>query len=129
MKYLEPNFGRVIYHEDIILILEHYTGWDLGRCNALRRAFFQNQFTQEPDWQELQEIAPRKVVDFVKEESRWSFCKPHAIAFSQFTKKTAVLKSLHRDVYLTEINKFEQRHGYTWDDIGIRLKGVSILQS
>ena len=54
---------------------------------------------------------------------------PHAVAFAQFTKQTAVLKSLHKDTYFAEIEKFERKHGLAWDDIGIRIKGVSLLQN
>ncbi len=40
----------------------------------------------------------------------------------------SVLKSLHHDLYFSEIERWEQKHGFTWDDIGIRIKGVSLFQ-
>ncbi|MGZ3745196.1 MAG: hypothetical protein ACXWRA_15485 [Pseudobdellovibrionaceae bacterium] len=52
----------------------------------------------------------------------------HAIAFAKFTKQTAVLKTLHKEAYFAEIQNFEQKHGFKWDDIGIRFKGVSLHQ-
>lgn len=84
---------------------------------------------QYQDWVEFKSMVPSEISNFVAEESKWAFCLPHAISFAKFTKQTAVLKFLHRDVYLTEIERFEQKHGVTWDDIGIRMKGVSLHQS
>ena len=127
---MKPNFGTIIYHEDLLKIISEYTGWDLARSNILRRACMDDKKlesrNQLPDWMEFNRIAPRKVVDLVSEESKWAFCLPHAISFAKFTKKTAVLKSLHKNIYFAEIEKFEQKQGFTWDDIGIRMKGVSL---
>ncbi len=128
-KSLEPNFGRVIYHEDLLRIISHYTGWDLGRCNSLRKIAYRRELEACGDWLEFQRMAPEAVTALVQEEGKWAFCLPHALAFAQFTKQTAVLKSLHRDIYFAEIERFEQKHGLAWDDIGIRIKGVSLLQN
>lgn len=130
---LKPNYGLVIYHEDIIRIIAEYTGWDFARSSALRWACTdtksRNQREQNPDWIEFKHIAPAEVVALVDEECKWAFCAPHAIAFSKFTKMTAVLKSLHKDLYYQEIARFEQTHGVCWDDIGIFWKGVSLHQN
>lgn len=127
-KMLEPNFGRILYHEDIMHIVSHYTGWDYSRSNALRIQALRKNLENYSDWSEFKKIASPEICDLVREESRWAFCKPHAIAFIQFTKQTAILKSLHKDVYYAEIEKFEQKHDFKWDDIGARMKGVSLLQ-
>lgn len=86
------------------------------------------QRDQDTHWIEFQKIVPKPVVDLVVEESKWAFCMPHAIAFAKFTKQTAVLKTLHKTAYFNEIDIFEQKHGFKWDDIGIRIKGVSLHQ-
>ncbi len=131
-KSLIPNFGQVIYHEDIIKIISYYTNWDYGRSNLLRKKCINRIDSKnrdaDSDWLEFKTIAPAKVVQLVAEESKWSFCLPHAISFALFTKQTAVLKSLHKDAYFEEIERFEQKHGFTWDDIGIRMDGVSLHQ-
>lgn len=130
--WLKPNYGVVIYHEDIIKIISEYTGWDFARSNSLRRLCINpskvDSRNQHADWIEFQKTAPQQVVDLVAEESKWSFCLPHAISFAKFTKQTAVLKSLLKDAYFKEIERFEQKHGFRWDDIGIRIKGVSLHQ-
>ncbi|HPI41121.1 MAG TPA: MerR family transcriptional regulator [Pseudobdellovibrionaceae bacterium] len=129
---LKPNFGRIIYHEDLLRIISENTGWDFARSNALRRLGMRNTHSelrdQNPEWLEFKKLAPKEIVDLVAEESKWSFCLPHAISFANFTKQTAILKSLYKEVYFTEIEKFEQKQGVTWDDIGIRMKGVSLHQ-
>ncbi len=131
-NWLKPNYGRIIYHEDLIKIISEYSGWELARSNSLRRVCMNpaklDIRDQNADWIEFQKIAPKQVVDLVAEESKWAFCLPHAISFAKFTKQTAVLKSLHKDDYFAEIERFEQKHGLRWDDIGIRIKGVSLHQ-
>lgn len=130
--WLKPNYGTIIYHEDIIKIVSEYTGWDFARSNSLRRVCMNKkklaQREQDANWIEFNKIAPKQVVDLVAEESKWAFCMPHAIAFAKFTKQTAVLKTLHKSAYFSEIEKFEQKHGFRWDDIGIRIAGVSLHQ-
>lgn len=130
--WLKPNYGLIIYHEDLIKIISEHTGWAYARSNSLRRAFVNdnslNLREQDPNWLEFQKIAPQQIVDLVAEESKWAFCMPHAVSFAKFTKQTAVLKTLHRTTYFAEIEKFEQKHGFRWDDIGIRVKGVSLHQ-
>jgi DNA polymerase III alpha subunit len=73
-------------------------------------------------------MAPKEAFDLVVNETPWAFCKAHAMSFAQFTKQTSVLKSLHRNIYLSEIAKWEDRNGFVWDDIGMKIKGVSLLQ-
>lgn len=131
-NWLKPNYGMIIYHEDLIRIISHATGWDFARSNSLRRllATKKNQTWQNNlDWLEFNNLVPAAIVKLVIEESPWSFCMPHAISFSQFIKQTAVLKSLHPKEYYSEIESFEEKHGVTWDDIGIKIKGVSLHQS
>ena len=129
-KSLEPNYGWIIYHEDIIRIIAAYTGWGFERCNNLRRTLqFDKLNVSEAELAEFIKVVPAKVSQLVLEENPWAFCQPHAIAFARFTKQTAVLKSLHKDIYYDEISKWEQKHGYVWDDIGIKIKGVSLLQN
>ncbi len=130
--WLEPNRGVIVYHEDLMKIISEYTGWDLARSNGLRRMCLltadAKKREQSADWQLFTELAPKPVVDLVLEESKWAFCMPHAISFARFTKQTAVLKSLYKNTYYAEIEKFEQKNGFRWDDIGIRMKGVSLHQ-
>jgi DNA-binding transcriptional MerR regulator len=130
-KSLVANFGQVIYHEDLLRILHHYTSWSLAKCNQVRRRKLIGIQTvdSEKDLAELEKTVPKKVYDLITKESSWTFCQPHAIAFSFFTKQTAVLKTLHPDIYLNEIKQWEQDNGFAWDDIGIKLNGVSLFQS
>jgi len=132
-QQLNENFGLILYHEDLIRIIQYYTKWDLGRCNLLRQFCFRqttlNSKIGNLDWQEFCSTAPPNVTDLVAEESKWTFCLPHSIAFSEFTKRSAILKSLHLNEYLNQIEIFEQKFGFRWDDIGIKIKGVSLLQS
>jgi DNA polymerase III alpha subunit len=125
-KALALNSGVVIYHEDIIRIISAYTEWDMERCSKLRRDI---RFGYpNPDFSLFKEMAPNDVFELVRDESPWTFCKAHAMSFAQLTKQTSVLKSLHKRIYYDEIARWEDRNGHVWDDIGIKMKGVSLLQ-
>lgn len=129
---LKPNYGVLVYHEELIKIISEYTGWDYARSNNLRRLCGNrkntNQRDQDPDWVEFQTLVPKAIVNFVAEESKWAFCQPHAISFGKFTKQSAVLKTLHKKEYFQAIENFEQKYGFCWDDIGLNFKGVSMHQ-
>ena len=110
--------------------MAEYTNWDFERCNRLRRDLqFDELNLNQADLAEFKKIVPSEVSNLILTENPWAFCQPHAIAFARFTKQTAVLKTLHKDIYYEEIRKWEQKHGFVWDDIGIKIKGVSLLQS
>ncbi|MGZ3774234.1 MAG: MerR family transcriptional regulator [Pseudobdellovibrionaceae bacterium] len=128
---LKANYGLVIYHEDILRILAHYTNWDLARCNRFRRDFVVNKKSIDDieDFQEFKKFAPEEVIQLTMEENPFVFCQPHVVSYCLFTKITAILKSLHKEVYYEEIQKWEQKHGFRWDDIGVNWKGVSLLQN
>lgn len=130
-RSLKANSGMLIYHEDILRIMNHYSKWSLGKCNQARRilATKAQKDSENGILTDLQKTIPPEVYDLFAAESPWSFCQSHALAFSFFTKQTAALKSLHREIYLNEISEWEQKHGFTWDDIGAKLNGVSLLQS
>lgn len=123
---LEKNFGMVLYHEDLIRIMSHYSGWDFERCNRLRRALFMNHIAA--DEKEFQSLVSEEVWNLFRTEVKQTFDLAHSVSFCQFTKWTAVLKSLHRDLYLSEVALWEDKHGLAYDDIGIKIPGVSLLQ-
>jgi DNA-binding transcriptional MerR regulator len=131
-KALRPNFGMILYQEDLLRIIAHYTHWDLQRCNQFRRSLLTKDLRlrdQIPDLQEFKKLAPEAVVRLVLDQVPFTFCLPHTLAFATLMKKTAVLKSLHQEIYYEEIQKWEQKHGLRWDDIGVAWKGVSLLQN
>lgn len=130
---LKPNFGMVLYHEDILRILTYYTGWEAERCNRLRRDLFRapKKVAKEDlaDYQELCQIVPPQVVQLILDKAPTSFCLPHAVAFASLTKASAILQTLHRDIYFEEIAKWEGKNKFKWDDIGVAWEGFSMLQT
>jgi hypothetical protein len=134
-EHLKPNFGQIIYHEDIIRILKSYTDWNFDQCNRFRwhHRFNAPNAAQTPEAIEslklLRKMAPAAVVELILKETPWSFCKSHTIAFAQLVKQTAILKSLHSDLYLAEIDRWEQKFGFAWDEIGIKIDGVALMQN
>ena len=128
-RSLEPNYGLVIYHEDLIRIIQGHTGLSLEASNSIRRGLFR----QDPDalrlWGEQRGKMPETVWTLVRDEAPWTFCQPHTLAFGRLTKETAVLRNLHSKIYFEEIARFEQKSGLAWDDFGVRIPGVTLLQS
>lgn len=125
-RLLAKNFGLIIYHEDAVEIIAAYTSWNYERSSKLRRAI--SLGLESSDLDLFKELVPQRVFDLVIEETPFAFCKPHAMSFAQFTKMTSILKSLHPQIYLDEIRRWEERNGLVWDDIGIKIRGVSLLQ-
>jgi DNA polymerase III alpha subunit len=127
-EYLRPNYGVIIYQEDVIHIIKEYTSWDYQKCNQFRLSL-SNEDISEEQKNEFLEHANQDVLDLLIKESPVVFCKAHSVgAWPKLIKKTAVLKALYRDVYLNELTKWEDMNGYSWGDFGFISGGVSLLQ-
>jgi DNA polymerase-3 subunit alpha len=124
---LEPNFGLIIYHEDIIKLIELATGWDPVRCAIVRREMF--LMTDHVDIQKFKETVDPEMAALILAEAPHTFCKSHIHSHGRFTEATAYLKAYHRDSYLSAVAQWEQEHGLMYDDIGVRLRNVSLLQN
>lgn len=127
-EYLKPNYGVIIYQEDIIHIIREYTGWDFQKCNEYRKAF-SFETINDDEKKEFESMAGKEVLDLLIKESPVVFCKAHSVgAWPKLIKATAILKSLHKDIYYEEIQKWEAENGYSWGDFGFISGGVSLLQ-
>ena len=72
---------------------------------------------------------PPVIFDFFIKNYDLTFDKSQLYSHAQFTRQTAYLKANHRELYLSEVEKWESKFGLMYDEIGIKIKGVSILQS
>ena len=127
-EYLKPNYGVIIYQEDIIQIIREYTNWEYQKCNEFRKAFSFATITEE-EKNEFLQFSDKAVLDLLIKESPVVFCKAHSVgAWPKLIKATAVLKSLHREIYYEEIERWEAENGYSWGDFGFISGGVSLLQ-
>jgi DNA-binding transcriptional MerR regulator len=127
-EYLKPNYGVIIYQEDIIHIIREYTSWSYEKCNSYRKLLSQETITENQK-NELKEYTGDDVLKLLIKESPVVFCKAHSVgAWALLIKKTAVLKTLHKEVYYSEIKKWESENDYSWGDFGFISGGVSLLQ-
>lgn len=127
-EYLRPNYGVIIYQEDIIQIIREYTNWSYQKCNEFRKSFSLETITPE-EKNEFLEFSGPDVLELLVKEGPVVFCKAHSVgAWPRLIKTTAILKSLHKDIYYDEIVKWEAENGYSWGDFGFISDGVSLLQ-
>jgi DNA-binding transcriptional MerR regulator len=127
-EFLKPNYGVIIYQEDIIHIIREYTSWDYNKCNHFRRALSLEKITCEES-QELKEYVGKDIYELLVKEAPVVFCKAHSRgAWPRLIKITAILKKLHKDIYFKEIEKWESENNYSWGDFGFISGGVSLLQ-
>jgi DNA polymerase III subunit alpha len=127
-EYLSPNFGVIIYQEDIIEIIRGYTEWNYDKCNKFRRALSLEKVSHE-QLKELEVYTGKEVLDLLIKEAPVVFCKAHSLgAWPDLIKKTAILKSMHKDLYYEEIEKWELENGFSWGDFGFISGGISLMQ-
>ncbi|MDA9189679.1 MerR family transcriptional regulator [bacterium] len=127
-EFLKPNYGVIIYQEDVIQIIREYTSWEYEKCNQFRKDLSKETITEEQKI-ELLEHLHKDVLDLLVKESPVVFCKAHSVgAWPNLIKKTAILKALHKDIYLEEQKKWEALNGYSWGDFGFISGGLSLLQ-
>lgn len=127
-EYLKPNYGVIIYQEDIIHIIKEYTSWDYEKCNQFRKDLSKEIITEDQK-NDFLAHANDEVLKLLIKESPVVFCKAHSVgAWPMLIKKTAILKALHKDIYLDEQKKWEESNGYSWGDFGFISGGVSLLQ-
>jgi DNA polymerase III alpha subunit len=127
-EYLKPNFGVIIYQEDIVHILHEYTSWEYEKCNRFRKALGSGKIT-EMEKEELRHYISEEILELLIKETPVTFCKAHSVgAWPRLIKKSAVLKALYKDIYFEEIEKWEKENGYSWGDFGFISGGVSLLQ-
>lgn len=127
-EYLNPNYGVIIYQEDIIHIIREYTSWDYEKCNHFRRLLGFGTVTEE-EKSELLSFTGDDVLNILLKEAPVVFCKAHSVgAWPKLIKATAILKALHKDIYFEEIRKWESENNYSWGDFGFISGGISLLQ-
>lgn len=77
-EYLKPNYGVIIYQEDVIQIIREYTNWDFEKCNVFRKALSKSEITQSQK-EELLEHTGTEVYNLLEKESPVIFCKAHSL--------------------------------------------------
>ena len=63
-EYLTPNYGVIIYQEDVIEIIREYTNWDYEKCNSFRKALSLQTIT-EKQLDELCEFTGLPFIDII----------------------------------------------------------------
>ncbi|TMK86158.1 MAG: DNA polymerase III subunit alpha, partial [Actinobacteria bacterium] len=98
---LEESHGVVVYHEQVMKVLQAVAGYDLSECDRIRRHLADEIEVEaiEPDF--LRRAAAQGVPDRIAREiwhdilqfASFGFCKAHAAAFAVPTYQSAWLKA------------------------------------
>jgi len=115
--HLAATRGFFIYREDFLRVVQSYTGWPLEVTNELYR-FLNGAPNSFNRLSEYEEKVPADVRGLLVKEAKFVFLKSHMVAMSWFIKRSAVLKSLHPQLYIDAIHAWEDRNGYCWSDLG-----------
>jgi hypothetical protein len=123
----EEGFGMVVYHEDVIDLVEQATPWDALRCNQYRWAAFRRRLTAA-DRAAFLEHADEARLAAIEAVAPFGFSKAHVAAQADLVKRCAIVKARHREVYLDETKRFEDTHGLAWCDFGFHDARVCLLK-
>ncbi|NAZ78112.1 DNA polymerase III subunit alpha, partial [Kineococcus sp. T13] len=108
---LEPTHGVVVFHEQVIEIIQATTGHDLALADEYRRHLGtrRGQEEMEPQFKRraLEHGYPAATVERIWEVLRafasFGFCKAHAAAFALPTYQSAWLKTHHPAAFLAGV--------------------------
>lgn len=121
------NFGMIIYHEDVIELIERATQWDALRANEFRRKAMKRTLTGG-DRAEFLVGGDSGSLELIEAAAPYGFSRAHVASHGDLVKRCAILKSLHRAVFHDEAKRWEDRHGLSWSDFGYHDGTVCLLK-
>lgn len=119
--------AMTIYHEEIVAELRRHLPCGAIQANELRWRALKGELTAE-DRRYVVENGSEGLLPYLEREAPVAFCRAHVSAHGRLVKRCAVLKTRHRDVYFEEIARWENRHGLSWSDFGLRTDDVCLLK-
>ena len=111
---LEQNFGTLIYHEDIIKIIHHFTGWTLENCDQLRRNL-KNKGDGGKDWEECSKIMGKEIASKVLNSVKKTFSKAHLYSTYTIIRKSLILRNFFEEPYFISKSTIEQKFLVPWN--------------
>jgi MerR family copper efflux transcriptional regulator len=123
------NFGMIIYHEDIIDLIEKATSWGPLEANQFRLRSFKEELTESDRLRFLRDSNDNSdILGLIEESAPYCFSKAHVASSGELVKRSAILKSLHKEIYFDEIKRWEDSQGLSWADFGFRNEQVCLLK-
>ncbi len=111
---LKQNFGTIIYHEDIIEIIHHFTGWSHLKCDLLRRNL-KNNNDGGKDWEECSKIIGTDIATRILKSGKNTFSKAHLFSSYTLIRKSLVLRNFFEKPYFNSSELFEQKFSIPWN--------------
>ncbi|MGZ4651292.1 MAG: DNA polymerase III subunit alpha, partial [Kineosporiaceae bacterium] len=109
--YLAPTAGVVVFHEQVLQIIDEMTGCGLAQADEVRRTLGSREGQAEvEEWfrptaraQEFDDATVDRVWEVLKAFASFGFCKAHAAAFALPTYHSAWLKAHHPAAFLAGV--------------------------
>ena len=108
--------GLLLYREQVIQLISHYTKWSVGECNQFYLQVRKKQEVQ--NWNQYQALVPDTVKNFIDANIEATFLKSHMVAMWWFVKRSAIASSLYPDEYQAILDQWSQSHHGAWSDLG-----------
>jgi error-prone DNA polymerase len=110
-EVLENTFGVVVFHEQVLEIVQRTTGVSLAQADEVRRKMGSpaGQVEVEPWFREhalaleFDQASISRIWDVLKAFASFGFCKAHAAAFALPTYQSAWLKAHHPAAFLAGV--------------------------
>lgn len=107
---LEPTFGLLIYHEQVLAILKKLCGYSYNGADIVRRNILKNDEIYLKEWEDTfsthvnrdyinYESTILKIYNFIVNTVNKTFLKSHAISVALFAYQMAYLKVYYNDIF------------------------------
>ncbi|HEY8272285.1 MAG TPA: MerR family transcriptional regulator [Pseudobdellovibrionaceae bacterium] len=117
LKLLQKTKGLLIYREDFIRIVRHYTNWSVAECNAFY-SFKIGRIEEFAKVSEYNDAIPSGVRELLDREAKSVFLKSHMVCMWWFIKRSAILNSLYPDEYQAALKNWRRTYHSAWSDLG-----------
>ncbi len=135
---LKETFGIIVYQEQIILIAQHFAGYNLNEADMLRigvsrkdkqileqeREKFITRSIKQNHSKELAET----IYDYIVRFADYGFNKSHSVAYSIVAYQMAYLKANYYDIFMAVLlSKMGSDSNVFWLISDLRKQGINVL--
>lgn len=121
---LKSTNGLLLYREQWLHLFMRMTGMDAYHSIPVFKAVAKKE-EADPNYQFIHKIEDKEIKELLISRGPHMFLKSHMVGAWWKYKRSAVIKSLWPELYLSTIDQWEQRHGIVYQDFGYKLEDGS----